>query len=59
MEIYRETIAGREQWVGCARQHKCEFKGSLFPSAVIIANLTSPLVIFPAVSEATYVQGVG
>lgn len=27
MVPYRETIAGKEHWVFCARQHKCDFKG--------------------------------
>ena len=27
MEAYRETVGGKECWVFCARQHKCQFRG--------------------------------
>ena len=27
MEAYRETVGGKERWVFCARQHKCQFRG--------------------------------
>ena len=36
MEAYRETVAGKEQWVFCAREHKCEFKGMMCRNITIL-----------------------
>ena len=30
MEAYRETVGGKECWIFCARQHKCQFRGWSF-----------------------------
>jgi hypothetical protein len=60
MEVYRETVAGKEQWVFSARQHKCEFKGmSFWPSLRHHKVIIFLAVIPPCASETKYVQGTG
>jgi hypothetical protein len=61
MEAYRETVGGKERWVFCARQHKCQFRGSSFQFCPFNYSTIIILVVIPSFysPEVRYVQGTG